>query len=193
MGRKQKMLLAATLSLGTGAVLFSISSGTRTTPAASGATQGRRARMANPDTPMGVFDTGEHEIKMLTAALKKKPEHTPLLIRLAQLSEEAGRKPEAAVYLRQVLRIEPDNSDALLELGKLQFDAGDVNGALENTKRILVKHPQHSDALYNIGALYGNLGDTTRAHEYWTRLIAAEPHSTSAVRARQMIHQLTTP
>jgi tetratricopeptide (TPR) repeat protein len=132
----------------------------------------------------------QHEAKILAEALKKKPEHTPVLMRLAQLSEEAGKQADAADRLRAILRQEPNNTDAQLELGRVLFQLGDVAGAIQETKKIVDRQPGHADALYNLGAIYGNLGQSKLAREYWNRLLASSPQSESAKRARTMISQL---
>jgi tetratricopeptide (TPR) repeat protein len=131
-----------------------------------------------------------HEAKMLAGALKKKPDHTPVLMRLATLASQEGKTADARKHLEDVLRNEPENPDARLELGKLLYETGDVAGAIEQTRRILKDDPENPDALYNLGAIYGNLGNTELALQHWQRLIAAAPESESARRARQMIGQL---
>jgi tetratricopeptide (TPR) repeat protein len=132
----------------------------------------------------------EHEAIFLAEALKKKPNHTPVLLRMAQLSAESGKPTEATRNLREVLQREPANDDARLELGKTLFEAGDIQGAIEQTKAILDHKPDHADALYNMGAIYGNLGKSDLARQYWNRLIAKAPQTESAQRAKRMIGQL---
>jgi hypothetical protein len=55
-----------------------------------------------------------HEIRMLTLALDKKPDHIPVLFRLAKLASEAGRPAEAAQYLKDILKQEPAILEARL-------------------------------------------------------------------------------
>jgi tetratricopeptide (TPR) repeat protein len=137
-------------------------------------------------------DDKQHEAIFLAEALKKKPDHTPVLMRMAQLSAESGKNTEAARNLREVVQREPANMDARLELGKALFETGDVQGALEQTKAILDRQPDHADALYNLGAIYGNVGNAELARDYWSRLIAAKPQTDSAQRAKRMVAQLPT-
>jgi len=132
----------------------------------------------------------QHEALILAEALKKKPNHTPVLLRMAQLSEASGRHSEAAAQLREVLGYEPANTDAHLELGRLLFQTGDVPGAIEQTQWILDRHPEHADALYNLGAIYANLGNANYARRYWERLLLTNPQSESAQRANGMLARL---
>lgn len=131
-----------------------------------------------------------HEALLLNQALSKKPDHTPVLLRLAKLASESGKPKEAERHLREILRHEPGNLEARLELGKALFEEGDAKGAIQETNEILKFQPTNPDALYNLGAIYGNLGNDALARDYWTRLIAADPHSASGSRAQQMIAQL---
>jgi len=132
-----------------------------------------------------------HEAGMLAAALKRKPHHVPVLLRLAQLSSESGNSVQAAAHLKEILQYEPDNADARLELGKALFESGDVRGAIEHTSKILERNPAHPDALYNLGAIYANIGNHTRARECWMRLISSNPQAESSVRASRMLTQLS--
>jgi len=131
-----------------------------------------------------------HEARMLSAALKKRPDHVPVLLRLASLALESGKPAEAEKYLNEVLKLEPANVPARLDLGRIQFEAGRVPEAIRTTEEILKFQPGNADALYNLGAIYGNLGQKERALEYWSRLLASSPGSESGKRARQMMAEL---
>ena len=157
---------------------------------ASHRTASGRATVAAPT--QAAADNTKHEAIFLAEALKKKPDHTPVLMRMAQISEESGKPTEAARNLREVVQREPANIDARLELGKTLFESGDIQGAIEQTKAILERQPDHADALYNLGAIYGNVGNAELARDYWSRLIAAKPQTESAQRAKRMMAQLPT-
>jgi tetratricopeptide (TPR) repeat protein len=134
--------------------------------------------------------TDRHEVRMLSAALRKRPDHVPVLLRLAGVALESGKPAEAERYLNEVLKLEPGNVAARLDLGKIQFDAGRVPEAIQTTLVILKEQPDNPDALYNLGAIYGNLGQTDHATEYWSRLLTSSPESESGKRARQMMAKL---
>jgi predicted Zn-dependent protease len=134
--------------------------------------------------------TDEHEAKALGELLKKKPDHVPVLLRMATLSLESGKSAEAEKYLGQVLKLEPGNVPARLDLGKILFEAGKAPEAIGVTEEILKTQPGNPDALYNLGAIYGNLGQKQRAIEFWSRLLAVSPESESGKRAKQMMAEL---
>lgn len=131
-----------------------------------------------------------HEASMLALALEKKPNHVPVLFRLAKLASETGRPKDSAKYLEDIVRQEPANVEAKLELGKVLFSLGDIQAAIAQTEAILKLQPDQPDALYNLGAIYGNLGNKERALKYWKQLLSTSPTSESGIRARQMIDEL---
>jgi tetratricopeptide (TPR) repeat protein len=134
----------------------------------------------------------QHEGKMLSMALEKKPGHAPVLLKLAEIESENGHLQEAAGHLRRILESDPGSTDASLELGKVLFDLGDIPGAIEHTEAILKSHPKHEDALYNMGAIYANIGNRKRTQMYWNRLAGLHPGSPIAEKAQLMLTRLTT-
>ncbi len=145
----------------------------------------------NPHPPAAPSAIDEHELRTLHQALQKKPDHTPVLIRLAVLAAAKGRSVEATEYLKEALRHDPESAEARLELGRVLFNSGDLEGAIEETQKILKKQPKNPDALYNLGAIYGNLGNREMAEKYWRALVAASPESESGKLARTSLSQLT--
>jgi Flp pilus assembly protein TadD len=134
-----------------------------------------------------------HEEKMLAEALKKKPDHVPVLLRMASLAMESGKKDEAAQFLREAVIKDPSNIPARLDLGKILFETGRIPESIQTTEEILKIQPDNPDALYNLGAIYGNLGQDNKAVELWGRLISSSPQSESGKRAQQMMAELRKP
>ena len=180
------VVLAASISL---LLIFRFApKGQKETPAVkpAAARESASAPMKAPQQPA----TKEHDLKVLEAALTKKPGHTPVLMQMAQLEEGSGKLDQAVEHLREITKREPGNLEAKLELGRVLYQRGDIQGALDLTQDILKVQPNHADALYNLGAIYGNLGNARLAREYWGRLIANDPNSESGKRAKQMMAQL---
>ncbi len=134
-----------------------------------------------------------HEEKMLAEVLKKKPDHVPVLLRMASLAMESGKKEEAAQLLKEAVIKDPSNIPARLDLGKILFETGRIPESIQTTEEILKIQPDNPDALYNLGAIYGNLGQDHKAIEMWSRLISSSPQSESGKRAQQMIAELRKP
>ena len=156
--------------------------------------------LPHPDTPaaapaskqaaMGPAPDAEHELKELGVQLKKKPGHTPVLMRMAQIERDKGQLKEAAAHLREVVKNEPANAEAHLELGRNLYEDGDVNGGIAETEKVLKIDPMQVDALYNLGAIYANLGNSGQARSYWQRAVQAGPNADSGRRAREALAKI---
>jgi tetratricopeptide (TPR) repeat protein len=146
--------------------------------------------------PSGPISSGNptadrvHELKALEEELVKKPEHSPILFRMAQLAGELGKSADAIGYLRRLLKTEPGNTEARLELGRLLYANNDLEGAVAETKKILDSDPKQVDALYNLGAIYANLNNVETARSYWNRAVASDPVSDSGRRAKESLPKL---
>lgn len=127
---------------------------------------------------------------MLTQALRKKPDHIPVLLELAHLEAESGNVQKSSEYLTEVLHYEPQNIDAKLNLGKQLFEMGQIDDAIRLNQEILEIQPVHPDALYNLGAIYGNLGNRDRALFFWNQLMDSNPNSESGARAKEMMARM---
>jgi tetratricopeptide (TPR) repeat protein len=151
------------------------------------------SRVQEPAVPSKavIKDTPEHESKELAVQLEKKPGHTPILLRLAQLEHDQGKLDDAAGHLREVLKNEPGNADAHLELGRILYEKNDWNAAITETQKALAINPKQVDALYNLGAIYANGGDTERARSLWRSAMSVDPQSDSGQRARQSLSKLS--
>ena len=120
-----------------------------------------------------------HEKAALEEELRKKPDHAPILLRLAELARDAGQPGQAAEYLKKAVAADPKNLDAGLELSRALYEINDVEAALAETQRLLAGHPNQVDVLYNIGAIYANQGKTELARQYWMQAAAVDPKSDS--------------
>lgn len=138
-----------------------------------------------------------HELASLEAELKKKPDHLPILLRMAELKQQAGSASEALAFLRRAAAADPKNVEANFELGRALYDANDPKGAIEANERVIESNPRHVDALYNLGAIYGNVGDDTKARLYFHRAVDAGPGTDGGRKAKAALEQLdkapTTP
>ena len=132
----------------------------------------------------------EHEIKALKGELEKNPDHVPILLRLAQVSRDAGKLNDSIRYLRDAVTQNPNHVDANLELGRALFETGDVDGAIRATQQVLETSPAHADALYNLGAIYGNMSQDVEARKYWEKVVAVAPDSESGRRAKENLPKL---
>ena len=131
-----------------------------------------------------------HELKALEQDLTKKPEHPPILFRMAQLATEMGKTTEAVGYLQRLLKADPGNTEARLELGRLLYETNDVQGSIRETSKILETNAKQVDALYNLGAIYANLNQPAMARTFWNRAVASAPASDSGRKAQDGLLKL---
>ncbi len=144
----------------------------------------RRSEANGMAKAMPPVENKDHELKELAVQLKKKPGHTPVLMRMAQIEREGGKVDQAIAHLREVTQNEPANAEAHLELGRVLYEKGDVTGGIQETETVLKINPKQVDALYNLGAIYANLGNVERARSYWGKAVAADPNADSSRKAR---------
>lgn len=131
-----------------------------------------------------------HEKASLEEQLKTNPQHAPILLRLAELERDAGKKEAAMDYLKRAASENPNNEDALLELSKALYETGDMAGALKQNQLLLSAHPDSVDGLYNLGAIYANNNQLDLARQYWTRAVAAKADSESGRKAQDGLKQI---
>jgi tetratricopeptide (TPR) repeat protein len=134
---------------------------------------------------MTPLDADLDDTQSLEAALERNPNHTPILMRLAELALANGDAVTAVDHLRAILAQEPDNLEARLELGRALWEAGDQPGAEKETAAILEADPNNVDALYNLGAIHANQQRKEAAIEYWTRAVLVAPASPSGQSAQR--------
>jgi len=133
----------------------------------------------------------EHELAGLKDQLKKNPNHTPVLLRMAEVARGLGKTSESIDYLTQAVAGDPANVEARLELGRELFESGKIDKAIEVTKQILEKKPGNVDALYNLGAIYGNIGQDDMAQQYFQKAVASDPNSSSGLKAKKGLETLS--
>ena len=137
-----------------------------------------------------VADNPEHELKELSVELEKKPGHSPILMRMAQLERDKGQLDDAAGHLREVVKDEPSNQAAHLELGRILYEKKDIGGAITETQKVLELNPKQVDALYNMGAIYANMGNARQARSYWSKAVEVNPAADSSKKAREALTKL---
>lgn len=159
-------------------------------PAAEAGTAGSSATTVADHPPMAPLDHNLDDPAALEAALEKNPNHTPILMRLAELALNNGDAKRAAEHLRDAVAQDPSNREARLELGRALWEAGNREGAESETAALLEVDPNNVDALYNMGAIQANQGQKAQAVEYWSRAVAVDPASPSGQSAQNGLNIL---
>lgn len=150
----------------------------------------RRPEAAPAQPAAGLPSNPAHERAVLEQLLKRKPDHAPILLRLAQLDLESRQFETARRRLERLLQADPANLDALLELGRACFEMGDFDCAVKRTSQVLQSNPDHPDALYNLGAIYANRGRADQARRYWSHAAKVAPGTESGRKAAEALKQI---
>jgi tetratricopeptide (TPR) repeat protein len=132
----------------------------------------------------------KHEEQMLVEALRKKPDHVPVLLRMAGIAAAKRQYTQAIEHLNQAVGHDPRSVEVRLERGRVLFEIGKIPEAIADMQAILKDHPDNAEALYNLGAIYGNVGNREMAEKFWGKLIASKPESESGRRAKTLIAEL---
>lgn len=132
----------------------------------------------------------KHEKIFLAEQLKRNPNHTPILLRLAQMERSGGDLHAARKYLEQAVAADGNQVETRLELGLVCSELGDFAAAEEQNRAILRIDPAQTDALYNLGALSANRGDVAQARKLWNDAIRAGNSSDGAAKAKAALARL---
>lgn len=108
----------------------------------------------------------------------------PLLDRMADDGERAGRLEEALFYRDCLVEAAPERAAARLARGRLRLRLGLHDDALDDARRLLHAAGDHADALRLAGEAHEGLGDLGEALVAYRRAQAATPDPTLAERIR---------
>ena len=131
-----------------------------------------------------------HEKAFLNEQLSRNPNHTPIVLRLAQIERAEGDLAGARRYLEEAVASDGAQVDLRLELGLVCSEMGDVAGAEEQNREVLRLKPGQPDVLYNLGAIAANRGETLEARQYWMSAVASGPSTDAAVKSLEGIQRL---
>lgn len=141
-------------------------------------------------TPMAAPQSPAHERAALEELLRKKPDHGPIVLRLAQLDLAEGKPAEARIRLEAYLRKSPRDAAALLELGRACYETGDAECAMRSTSLAVEIEPRNPEALYNLGAIHANQGRAGLARGLWERAVQSGADSDGGQKAAAALRQL---
>jgi Flp pilus assembly protein TadD len=131
-----------------------------------------------------------HEKAFLTEQLGRDSNHTPIVLRQAQIERAQGDLAGARRHLEEAVAADGAQVDLRLELGLVCSEMGDVAAAEEQNREVLHLKPGQPDALYNLGAIAANRGETLEARQYWMSAAASGRTSDAAVKALEGIQRL---
>jgi tetratricopeptide (TPR) repeat protein len=95
-------------------------------------------------------------IEIINEGRERYPEELDLLLELAQIYLEQGKKEELLTSLLEAVEADPTNSNLYFLIGKTYDDKGETVQAEEYYKKAAEVKPDFFEAYYNIGAIYVN-------------------------------------
>lgn len=131
-----------------------------------------------------------HEKAFLAEQLRRRPKHTPILLRLAQMERADGDLAGARRHLEEAIAADGSQLDVRLELSLVCTEMGDVAEAEQQNQAVLRITPGQPDALYNLGAIAANRGDEQLARQYWMSAVAGGRSGDGAAKALAGIQKL---
>ena len=93
------------------------------------------------------------------------------LYNLGFAETQAGRYPEAIVFLEQAVRMMPDRADGWLEIGKAYEKMEDHERAVIALQRAIDLNPASAQALFLLGLTRSHLGQESEAEAAWARVL----------------------
>jgi tetratricopeptide (TPR) repeat protein len=95
-------------------------------------------------------------IEIINEGRERYPDELNLLLELAQIYLEQGKKEELLTSLLEAIEADPTNANLFFLIGKTYDDMKDFEKAEEYYKKAAEVNPEFFEAYYNIGAIYVN-------------------------------------
>ena len=154
-------------------------------PPASGTLKEFWTGIANPrDTALAYAAAGlDSAYPLLEQAAKTNPKDLPLLLQLAQFSQEE----KAAALYTQILQLDPANNTAAVNLGIHQIRQGKPKEAMALWLRALTRNPSLIGARMNLAVAQYQSGDPAAARLSLKAVLDYDPDHPAA---RRMLEQI---
>lgn len=138
-------------------------------------------------TPEQIRSMADKKVAPLLDQLKKNPNDTDTLTKVASFYMAAGQFDDAAKYYEKVTVIKP-SADAWVRFSNAQAYDGKGDQAIASLKKALELDPKSANALYNMGMLKWKVqGDTKGALVCWEKLVQTNPNHPKLDQVKQLI------
>ncbi len=111
----------------------------------------------------------------LETQLAIEPDDTIALFGLSAIHKQSGQLPQAADFLRRILRVNADNARAHLHLANVQEAAGQTQAAFDSAKKAYALNPDDSATLATLGRMAYQQGDLRWADSILRRAVRLDP------------------
>lgn len=128
-----------------------------------------------------------NEINQLENELKSDPENQPKLLRLANLTHDAGFFEKAINYYDRYLKLNPNDNDAEVDKGVCYFELKQYDKASSIFESVIKKNPKHQIAYLNLGIVSLTKGEVEKAKEFFKKCIELGEHTDAGHRAAELL------
>lgn len=113
--------------------------------------------------------------KSLNACLKKFPDNTDVMLKMAEINLYLKEYGQAKLMLKQVLSFNDELAQIYFIQGLIALETGDTLGAIRNFQVTVDKEPDYYAAYIQAGKIYSNQGNTL-AIQYLKSAIDLQPY-----------------
>lgn len=124
----------------------------------------------------------------LEATVKKFPNNTEALLKLAELFYLVRQYENAITHINKALKIDENIANAYFLKGCVFKEMGDTNKAISSMQTAIEQDNKFFDAFYDVGLLYASRKNPL-AFEYFNNALRLRPSSESAVFAKAKLLQ----
>ena len=143
---------------------------------------------AAPEEAAGGSSELRVELDQLRATLDEDPDNAPALVRVGDLSFQAGWFAEAIEFYERALAQQPGDAKLMLVIGLCHRQLQQYDDALDWFDRAEAAAPASWEATYNRAVVIGvDLGRTDEARQILDELEKAHPTATGLERLREAL------
>lgn len=127
------------------------------------------------------------EINNLEKALEKNPQNLDMILRLANLTHDAGLFQKSIGYYDQYLQKNPSNTDARVDMGVCYFELKNYDQAEKIFLQAVKQSPNHQIVHLNLGVLYLTKGEIEKAKDWLKKCVALGEQTDVGHRAAELL------
>lgn len=116
-----------------------------------------------------------------------------LLLRAANLYDDAQRYPIASRLYAQYLALDSANADARVDYAICLLNQGLQREGVSEMRRVVDEHPNHQKANLNLGILYAQVERWDEARKLWQKARDLNPNNDAGKRAAELLARYASP
>lgn len=129
---------------------------------------------------------GEWSVAAFEATDRKE---LKLLLRAANLYDDAKQYPIASQLYARYLELDPKNADARVDYAISLLNQGLQREGVTEMRRVVDEHPTHQKAHLNLGILYAQIERWDEAKKLWQTARTLNPNNDAGKRAAELLER----